>query len=484
MGCDVRLMEDKTPFIDGTRVILLLGAAAMHEWCPKDTGNNTLNEMRGSPLYVGNIPAIASFFPQDCTDIKAYEQEFNELSKEYEDDEEADDGEDGDEGDVKRLSNTKRSNYALWLKCDIEKCKKLLLSSDTLPKWVVELEPEYRIYPPADEVINVLLKHKNEYLEFDIETDYENQTILCFSFTFTNLTEKTVTIYSVPVINADYKWAYSALAFIIKALVIAIRDNILVAHNGAAFDFMVLGYKYHIPVVRTYDTMIAQHRIYPDVEKSLGHCTSMWTNQRFHKDTDSQAYFTHEHMMQKLKYCGKDVFTMWLIHKAQREFAKTIPGMQESIQCAMDSIRPYITCMIQGIRYDEKKLKEICNENDRLMQQYIRIINILIGPLGMLSCKKAVKGKAKAFPGSNTQCVDYFHDQLGYGIVTRSPKTQKPSLGKKNMFKLALKNPENPVIMFTLLYRQVAKEYGSLKFNPWKGDDGVIFPRTKVEVAE
>ena len=102
MLCDVRVMEDTSPWLEGTKCILLLGQAAMHQWCP-DTRKNTLNEMRGSLLYVGEIPAIATFFPQDAADFKNYEQSHNELSKEYSGgDELSEDSE--DEGDVKAFS--------------------------------------------------------------------------------------------------------------------------------------------------------------------------------------------------------------------------------------------------------------------------------------------------------------------------------------------------------------------------------------------
>lgn len=219
--------------------------------------------------------------------------------------------------------------------------------------------------------------------------------------------------------------------------------------------------------------MLAQHRCYPDIEKSLGHCTSLWTWERFHKDSDSRSYFTQEHMMAKLRYCAKDVYTMSLVRQAIQKYEKTIVGLSQSIAVAQASIKPYLTTTIQGIKFDEAQREKIKKENDRLMMHYMRIINILIGEKGLEDIKKATK-KAKAFPGSNKQCCIYFHDLLGYAVVARSPETQKPSLGKKAMFKLALKYPENWVITFTLLYRQVQKEYSSLKFTPWKDDNDKI----------
>ena len=463
MQCDIRVMEDKSPWLEGTKCVLLCGEAAMHEWVP-NTKSNTINEMRGSPLYIGNMPAMASFFPQDCVDNKGYEQQLNVDSKNYSGEE--DYSEDEDEGDVKTFSHTKRSNFGFWLKADVRKCKALLRQES--PRWNIETEPTYKIFPQADEVVQVLQDTKDQYMDFDIETDYEDQNLLCFAFSFSD-----DVVYSVPILDHNYHFAYSVWPLIMRALAVAFRNNIVVAHNGAAFDFPVLAYKYGLTAKRYYDTMLSMHRCYPAVEKSLGHCVSLWTNQRFHKDTDSHSYTTFQHVQEKLKYCAKDVFTMRLVRKAIQKYESTIVGLSDSISCAQRSIRPYITTMLQGIRYSDEKVAQLKNENDRLMMQYIRIIEILIGPNGIIDLRKAVKGKAKAFPGSNKQCCEYFHNMLGYPVVARSKKTQEPSLGKKAMYKLALKF-DNPVITFTMLYRQVQKEYGALNFIPWKNDDGTI----------
>ena len=461
MQCDIRVMEDSSEFLPNTKCVLLLGEAAMHKYCP-NTRNNSLNEMRGSPLDINGIPAYASFFPQDATDIKNHEANLNKESKEYTGNE---DYETENEGDEKDFSPTKRGNYAFWLKRDCQKAIRVVKNKPFPIRKSI-----YHIYPSADEVIIALTSNKNKHLYFDIETDYEEQNLLCFAFSFDG-----VNVYSVPVLDNNYQWSYSSIHYIMRALAIAIRDNTLVAHNGASFDFFVLGYKYHIPVYKCYDTMLAMHRCFPDVEKSLGHCTSYWLNTRFHKDTDSRAYMTRDHMMQKLQYCAVDVHTMAGIHEEITNYAKTIPGLDDSIQCAMDSIRPYLLMSLQGVRYNQEKVDKKKNENDRLMMQYLRMIKLLMGDTADEACKKQIKGKAKAFAGSNTQCCHYFHEQLGYAVVGRSPATQKPSLNKKAMFRLALKYPNNPVITLVCAYREVSKEYGALKFIPWKNDENEIY---------
>lgn len=471
MQIDIRLAEDKSPLLPGTKCVLLCGQTAMHRWLP-ETKNNTIGEMRGSPFLKDGIYHIPTFFPQDAADQKAYEATLNPLSENYSPDaNEYETGED-DEGDVKRHGKTARRNYAFWLRADTRKAKCIIANGGQLPTSEFP-EPVFHIYPTSELVISLLEQTRNECLYFDIETDYEEANLQCFAFSFDG-----INVYSVPILDYNYLPAYASYHRILRALAIAISKNTVVAHNGAAFDFFVLAYKYRIPVGDSYDTMLAMHRCFPDVEKSLGHCVSYWTCEKFHKDEDSQAYRTQQQMADRLKYCAKDVRTMFLVHKAIEKYAKTIPGLEHSIATAMSTIRPYLITSLQGIRYDAVSVRETQQENDALMMQYVRLIKLLIGELGLKELASRLSGKPKLFPGSNKQCAIYFHDLLGYTVVARSSKTQEPSLAKQAMYKLALRY-ENPVIQLVLAYRKLAKETSTLKFVPWIGDDGKVIDYAK-----
>ena len=456
--CDIRLKEDTTTLLPGTKCVLLLGQSAATSWLNNTT--NTLNEIRGSVYIHQDIPHVASYFPQDCKDIKDYEHEYRSANhpQEQQPTDIEDDDEEDSAGEKRRHGRTKRKNFGFWLLKDIQKCKKIMQYG-----FKPEPECEYVVWPGSSLVIDELTKHKNEHLYFDMETD-TSLNMLCFSFSFSSSS----IVFCVPILDHLYQPAYSNLALIIKALSISIRDNILVAHNGSGFDFVVLGFKYHIPIYRVYDTMLAQHRCFPETEKSLGHCTSLWTNQPFHKDEGSAGWFTASSVMKTLAYCGKDVFTMKLIHAAISEYAKTIPGLRTSIEQVMASIKPYLIITLTGIRYRQQMLKDIMSYNDRLMIQYMRCIRILIGEKSSNVLSKRFKS---ALPASNPQCVEYFHNMLGYPFMGKGKLTKtgarNPSLAKKNMFKLRLKF-NNPVIDFCIAFRELAKESGSLKFTPWK----------------
>lgn len=464
--CDIRLAEDKSPLIPNTRCVFLLGEKSMKEWLGSYGANNSLGELRGSPFVINEIPHIASYFPQDCVDLKDFESDLNPLSEHYTDpdvdDKSNDDDDDDDDKDStsekRRHGFTKRKNYGFWLLKDTEKCKHILLHG--LPE---VKEPEYVIYPRLEFVVDILTKTKNEYFYIDIETDSDlNITVFSFSF-------GSKIIYVVPCLLPDYSCAYSGLHQIFKALAVCIRDNITVAHNGSNFDFFVFAYKYRIPIGRrVYDTLIAHHRCFPEIEKSLGHCTSLWTWERFHKDMGDVPYNNLDNARRMWSYCGTDVFTMALVREAIDAYAVKHPGVAESIKQANESIRPYLTTSLMGIRYDASIREKTLSENDRLMTQYIRMLEILIGKDNL----KTIRGKGTStIATSNPQCCRYFHEMLGYPVIGKGKEkkdgTRNASLGKKNMFKLRLKH-ENPVIDIILAYREVSKESGSLKFTPWK----------------
>lgn len=472
MMADIRVAEDKSTWLEGTKCIMLLGEYAMHS-CLPETRNNSLNEMRGSLFYIDGIPAIPSYYPQDAADIKNYEATHNEASKDNSTEEGSSED---DEGDVKSYGNTKRQNYAFWLKEDFRKAKRII--REGIPQ--KECEPIYHIYPSSQVAIDVLTKTKGRELFFDMETDYEEQNMQCFAFSFDGQV-----VYCVPILDYNYKPAYSSLTFLHRALAIACKDNIVIAHNGASFDFLVLAMKYHIAVNKVYDTMVAHHRCWPDIEKSLGHAVSHLTWERFHKDENPQAYRTREDMMKRLSYCGKDVRTMYLVKQAIDAYAKTIPGLTHSIETAMASIVPYLTTTLQGIRYNQTEVDAMRKENDRLMMQYIRVINILIGESGLDDIKSKCKGKS-SLPGSNKQCVCYFHDLLGYPVVMRGKPNEagqrNPSLAKNALYKLRL-NHDNAVIDFINAYRSVKLETSTpLGFIPFRDNNNqIVNPNTYVQ---
>ncbi len=439
--CDIRVSEDRSAFLPGTKGVLLLGADALHQWT---TITNSLGEQRGYPLTVSNqgitLPAVASYQPQDAWDVQEYEAFLNPYLQTEED--EGDDDVIVFEGKG-RKGRTARNNWRFWLEHDVGRLVQIV----TKFQGIVPAEelPPIDLYSDLDEVCSLLENTKDSFLYIDIETDMLRQ-LNCIGFMFPDSK-----IYVVPVYDHTNTLAYSDIHRLFRALHISFRNNTVVAHNGACFDFPVLAMGYRLAPKKVYDTMVAQARIYPKLEKSLGHCLAMWSWQSYHKDDGVMNPKNSEQCTKLWTYNARDVFSLKLIREAQLRFAATVPGLTESIQQVNDSIIPYMCISLQGIAMEDGWIEETWKENDALLNRYLEFIEYLVGE--------------PYLPTSSKQSVNYFHTKMGYDIVSRSRKTKQPSCDEKALLKLKLKHA-NPVIDIAIAIRGLVKESGSLKFSP------------------
>ena len=452
--CDIRVLTDTSDYLPNTKCILALGESAQQTLGRTAT---TINENRGSPLVSKEgIPIISTYNAQDTQDIKDYEGQYNELLNGSTTDTDSSNEESAIE-DKQRHGKTSRKNYRFWFARDVEKACRVTLGEYAN---TIRQEFNYIIYPNGNDVLSNLSSSRGAAFYFDIETD-RDLNITCFSYSFGDNK-----VFVVPLISHDYTRSYHNTGVILGALALAIRNNTCVAHNGAGFDFLVLAHKYHIPIGhKVYDTMLAQNRIYPEAEKSLGHCISLpWMYEAYHKDEGSFAYGNQQQAMALWRYCGKDVSSLILLKKAQDDYAKTKVGLRSSIDAVQSYVRSYLTCTLTGIRYSKELLDSTVTENDRLMMFYLKCLRILVGEKWL----KIIRGQGKSsMPGSNKQCVKYFHELLKYPVVLKSRDTGKPSLGKKALFKLKLRF-NSPVIDIIIAYRKLQKESSALKFIPYK----------------
>lgn len=445
--CDVRLVDDPSPLYKDTKVILLLGAPAFSKWT---NSLLSLNEGRGAPYIINGIICIPSFSAQDAMDLRDFEGMYNEELQESEDEDFISDEEkDGDVFESKGKGKTKRKNYRFWLKQDVKKALRILNNNGQIPKLYHE-EPTYVVAPDVDYIVNKLDSTSDAYLLFDCETDFISYYIRCFAFSFST---DPLTIITVPLLTTDYSPFYGKDQFkIFRALTLAIQRNTLVAWNGDQFDFLVLAMLYKIPVKRVYDPMIAAQRIYPTIEKSLGHWVSLATYEPYHKNEGAHGYNNYEQAHQLWTYCGKDVFTMWLCFQYQMDLMSKDTGLKASVEQANNAIIPYECASYLGMHFDDNKRQALIKEADSLMEAYMRVMRALTGP-------------DVAPLISNQKCAKYFHEQLEYPHISKT-KAGKASLAKDNLLKLGLKH-DNPVIKFLIKYREVQKESGILNFKVW-----------------
>lgn len=450
--------------LSGTKGLLLLGDNAFHKWTEGRYREYSLDEQRGCPLITKfNISTIASYFPQDCLDIQDYESKFNPTEIEGEASQEFESGEE-DDSEVKKKGRTSRKNYSFWLERDT---KKLLSKFDSRFKqhFISSSSFETRIAPSSEELCEWLKSiPENENLYLDIETSVDGgYNMFCIG-----LATETSDIYVTPIFKWDGILFYSldSCTRIFKELSRTMSRCTVVTHNGFGFDLLVLAWRYHIVWgTKHYDTMIAMHRCFPEIEKSLGHGMSLWTDEEYHKDEGCFNPHNMNDLVRLMEYNAKDVHAMRLIKAAIDKYSADIPGLSESIAQGNRCVYPYTLTSLSGISFDEVERDAIIKENDRLMTQYLRWLEIL----------KGKEYKTRVLPTSSKSCVMFFHDYLNYDVVARSRNISKrtgnplntPSLNEKALYKLKLKYPQNIMIDICIAYRRRKKESGMLGFEPW-----------------
>ena len=414
------LKNGEVSYKPDTKVVLLLGQKALDMVA---TGVS-IDEQRGCPIIKDGITYVPSYEPQEAVDRQAY---FN-----------PNDSDDKGGGDDKgRHGKTRRPNRKFWLTRDVKKAVAYLTTPPEVTK------AAHVLWPRADEVIRVLTETKGKNMYFDIETN-RSLEMTCFGFSFD---EKRA--WCVPmVVSPREGYYYSDTPRILRALAVAMRDNTTVIHNSL-FDLFVMGYKYGIPAPRrVYDTMLAHHRLFPEVEKSLGHCLSLYTDQPYHKNEGVFEAHGHEQQTQLYEYNAKDVISMALLQPQIDATAANFKAT-DSIQQVNDSVVPYLTAMLRGIRYDDAKLDDIIANNDRHQNVLLRFLRLLVGK--------------DLNPNSPKQVADYLYNRLGY------KRPSKDITSEKALLQLRLSKPDNPVMALILRYRSLAKESGQLKFPPWDG---------------
>lgn len=437
---DIRTKETiDEGLLPGTKGLLLLGGRTLTDWAGEDTN---LSEIRGSLIINKRFPdvlTVASFLPQDTCDIVDYEAKLNKLAAPY-----VKDKDDDETTEKSSHGKTSRANYHFWFKNDLRKFLELGLGIRKQRRAVDSTA--FNLYPPSQEVISVLSNARDKELVLDIETDCD-QNITCIGL---SIDPKNIMV--VPLLRYDYSLPYDRLewAKIWRALSLAMQRNLVVAHNSM-FDLHVLAHRYRIGVGRhVYDTMLAHHRCYPELEKSLGHCVSLWLDEPYHKNDGVFMPWTEKQERQLWTYNAKDIATTIGVKNMIQSYAMNDSGLCESIQQANESVRPYLINTLMGVRIDEDRRRELIESNTRAMNQYLRLVRILVGyPIN---------------PSSPQQVAKYLFAEMHYSSVGRTA-TGALAAGAPALFKLRLKHPDNPVLELLLAIRRLAKENGQLKYN-------------------
>lgn len=369
----------------------------------------------------------------------------------YEDDEWSD-------ADEKDTTATQHKNKIFWLWCDVHK----LISQS----WIT-LTPTIHIQPSLKQV-NEFLLDTTTPLVLDIETQPKSMTLNCIGLGDSR------DLFVVPFYTYADNLAYPRTATMrfMANLSARTQKGLTVLHNSM-YDLLFLAMFYRLPFgPNIYDTMVSHHAIYAQVEKSLGHAIRRWANARYHKDMGICHTHNSSQDLQLYRYNALDLQRTLEVYYAQQKFlTEEEPGFSGSVELLNSSIYPYALITLKGIAIDASKIGTSAHQLILKQKVLLRIIRILTG-------------RADFNPNSGNQLKDYFFKYLCMEPVGRT-ETGAPKLGKKEIYRMAIKYPENPLWEVLLAYREVTTAIKFFEFQPpmppWRGSMNIEETLTEIE---
>lgn len=424
---DVRLVGTPAvyaPIKPGAR-LLLLGAESLKAVLQLDT----LNKHRGYVLRKtpAGPPIIATYAPIDAWSFKAQDE----------------DDDDDDSADEKDVANTKRQNYFFWMLADFNKLIRPLHSEPRRMRTTIR--------PSAGDAAKWIDgRPPGSRIVLDIETRIQDHSLDCIGLGDAgDMTSVVIPIYDWRNVTA---YTGRETAAIWRALHRMFRrpDITIVGHN-LAFDLSVLAARYCLPLpCNIYDTMLAMHRQFPLVEKSLSHAISFYTDAgRNHKG--DIAINTNKFNFDKLLlYNADDLSLTAAVMTGQLPYHAADPKLAHAVAEANKLQLVTLNMSLAGINIDLDQLavhkRRLAGRNNFLTR-----------------CCAILSGIDDFNPASPKQVAAYFYDKLRYE-VPEFTKTGARSAGTKTLYKLQVKQ-NNPLIPLIIETRETRKALSMFEAN-------------------
>lgn len=422
---DIRLPGSyHLPLIPGTRV-LGLGPLA----CKAITGDSNLNKYRGYRLAYLGRPTTVTYDHLSCWEFNAEDEDEDASS------------------DDKDVGITRKSNYLFWALADF---KKLFTSPQPHAQHI------HVSYPDIQSVIRLLDKAPTGgCFTLDIETRIQDNCLDAIGIGY--IATDRVYTYAVPIYHSDNSRAYngSDMARFWKSLYHFLhRSDITIVGHNLAFDLSILHYYYHLPIpARVHDTMLFMHRDNSNIDKSLSHAISYYTDAQENHKGELCPNTSEKNFRQLLEYNGKDLYWTAEVYRRQLLRSSANPHLDGAVQIANRAQKLCLIMSFTGIEVNQEALEEQKKALTLKLAQWDRVAAILTGQ-PEFNCN------------SSQQVGRYFYDILHYEILEFTDKGA-PAADEKTLYKLQLRQP-NPMMALILSYRAAKKELGMLEFIPYE----------------
>lgn len=181
-----------------------------------------------------------------------------------------------------------------------------------------------------------------------------------------------------------------------------------------------------VPNLR-FDTMLAQHTLFPGMAKSLDVLSSLYCHyHRYWKDELKDYNKMPEDIHQYWTYNCKDcviTFEVWEVLQAQLEKANLVEQFNFLMRMATRNV---FRAMLRGVRINATRRTEVAQELLQAIQERESLIHYVVGfPLNV---------------GSPKQMKEFFYDDLGFPPI-KNRKTKQPTCDSAALGTLAQKFP-------------------------------------------
>ena len=176
----------------------------------------------------------------------------------------------------------------------------------------------------------------------------------------------------------------------------------------------------------SFDTMIAQHVLFPGIPKALDFLSSMYCHwHRFWKDEMNDYSRLPENMTQYWNYNCKDVVITFEVALVLKELLTHL-SRRPQYDFMYEVSRSALRTMLKGMRIDQKRRGEVAGQLMQAIAEYDALIQDLVGfPLNVASPK---------------QMNDLFYGEFKLPIQI-DRKTKRPTLNAKALAELGKKEP-------------------------------------------
>lgn len=225
----------------------------------------------------------------------------------------------------------------------------------------------------------------------------------------------------------DHYWSESeeiTICHLLKNLLT--HPNVEVIGQNFNYDNQYFA-RYHGYLPRqTFDTMIAQHVLFPGIPKALDFLSSMYCHfHRYWKDEINDYSRLPENMDQYWTYNCKDVCVTYEVALVLENLLDHV-GRRPQYEFMAATARSALRSMLRGMRIDQKRRSEVAGQLMQAIAEYDALIQQIVGfPINV---------------GSPKQMQEYFYGDLNLPVQI-DRKTKRSTLNTKALAALSEKEP-------------------------------------------